>query len=163
MRGHKIVIRCRSWRRDWPITGLIRRAVRKTLELQEVDCPCQVEVLITDDAEIREINRLQRQVDKSTDVLSFPMLELTAGAFQADPMDADPGSGRLYLGDMVISRQRAEAQAREFGHSPARETAYLTVHSVLHLLGYDHMDEGPEKAAMRQREELILSQLGLRR
>ena len=163
MRKHKIVIRCRHWLQDRHVTPLIRRAVQAALTAEGVDKPCEVDVLITDDVEIQELNRELRQVDKPTDVLSFPMLSLTPGAFQVEPVDVDPSTGRVYLGDMVISKERVLAQAAEFGHAPARETAYLTVHSVLHLLGYDHMDEGSEKAAMRQREETILAALGLTR
>ena len=79
----------------------------------------------------------------------------------SDLEDADPGTGRVALGDMVISLERVQAQAKEYGHSRRRELAYLTVHSVLHLLGYDHLDEGPMKAQMREREEAIMRELGL--
>ena len=77
--------------------------------------------------------------------------------------DRDPDTGRLFLGDVLISLERARAQAQEYGHSAERECAYLTVHSMLHLLGYDHMDEGPQKAAMRAREEEVLASMGLKR
>ena len=103
-----------------------------------------------------------RDVDRATDVLSFPEFELTPGQLPA-PEDADPGTGLVPLGDMAISMEHVAAQAKEFGHSGRRELCYLVVHSVLHLLGYDHLDEGPMKAQMRQREEAILAQLGITR
>ena len=103
-----------------------------------------------------------RNVDRPTDVLSFPMFELTPGEKPGEE-DADPATGLVPLGDMVLSLERAKAQAEEFGHSMEREISYLAVHSVLHLLGYDHMDEGPMKAQMRGREEEILSSLGITR
>lgn len=123
-----------------------------------------VDVTITDDAGIRAYNREYRQIDRATDVLSFPMGDFYRGEAQT-PVQAqmDPDTRRVPLGDMILSAQRARAQAAEFGHSVSRECAYLTVHSMLHLLGYDHMDEGPEKAAMRTKEEEILAKLGLTR
>ncbi len=142
--------------------ALLRRAIKAALAGEGVDLPCEVDVLLTDDAGIRTINRAMRRVDKPTDVLSFPMLELRPGD-KPDPADADPGSGLIPLGDMVISVERASAQAKEYGHSKSRELAYLAVHSVLHLLGYDHLDEGPMKARMRGREEAILAELGITR
>jgi len=123
---------------------------------------CEINVLITDDEGIHQINLDMRQVDRPTDVLSFPMFELEPGE-HPDEEDADPETGLIPLGDMVISLERATEQAGEFGHSVEREVCYLTVHSVLHLLGYDHMDEGPMKAQMRQREEAILGALGITR
>ena len=111
---------------------------------------------------IHEINREMRQVDRPTDVLSFPEFELTPGQLPG-PEDADPGTGLIPLGDMVLSMERVAAQAREYGHSKRRELSYLVTHSVLHLLGYDHLDEGPMKAQMRAREEAIMALLGLER
>ena len=143
--------------------ALIRRTVRAALESEGVTLPCEVDVLVTDDAGIRAINREQREVDAPTDVLSFPALELRPGELPDPETDADPATGRVPLGDMAISMERAAAQAKEYGHSNRRELAYLAVHSVLHLLGYDHLDEGAEKARMRAREEAILSELGLTR
>ncbi len=140
--------------------ALLRRAIRETLACQGVALPCEVDVLLTDDAGIRAINRDARQVDRPTDVLSFPALELEEGD-KPTAADADPGSGLIPLGDMVISAERAAAQAREYGHSRSREMAYLAVHSTLHLLGYDHLDEGPRKARMRRAEEAVMDRLGL--
>ena len=124
-----------------------------------------MDVLLTTNEGIREINLEQRQIDAATDVLSFPMLELTPGVPPTGEGEdeLDPETGLCCLGDMVISVERAKEQAAEFGHSIQRELAYLAVHSVLHLLGYDHLDEGPQKARMRAREEAILEGLGVTR
>lgn len=140
----------------------IRRAVLAALEGEEVDVPCVVEVCVTDDGGIRQTNLETRGVDRPTDVLSFPMFELSPGEKPRAEW-ADPDTDKVLLGDMMISLERANAQAAEFGHSPEREVCYLAVHSVLHLLGYDHLDEGPMKARMRQREEAILGKLGITR
>ena len=144
------------------LRALIRRAVRTALAAEGVDFPCEVDVSVTGDAGIHQINLDMRQVDAPTDVLSFPAFVLTPGELPG-PEDADPATGLAPLGDMVISLERVQAQAREYGHSNRRELAYLTVHSVLHLLGYDHLDEGPMKAQMRAREEAIMQELGLER
>lgn len=142
--------------------ALLQRVIAAALQAEGVDAACEINVLLTDDETIHSINLQQRQVDRATDVLSFPMFPMVAGDKpQADW--ADPATGLVPLGDMVISLERCAEQARLYGHSLERELAYLTVHSVLHLLGYDHMDEGAEKAAMRGREEAILAQLGLAR
>ena len=140
----------------------IRKVIRTALAEQGVDFPCEVDVLLTDDAAIHEINREMRQVDRATDVLSFPEFELSPGELPGTE-DADPGSGLVPLGDMVISMEHVAAQAKEYGHSNRRELGYLVVHSVLHLLGYDHLDEGPMKAQMRAREEAILAVLDITR
>ena len=142
---------------------LIRKAIRAALKVEQVTVPCQVTVRITGDEEIHQLNLEHRNVDRPTDVLSFPMVNLKPGEFEVDENDLDPETGRLYLGDMVISIDRAKAQAREYGHSLARETAYLSVHSLLHLLGYDHTDNMEEKRRMRAREERAMQRLGLRR
>lgn len=142
--------------------AFLRRVIRTALASEGVDFPCEIDVRITDGAGIREINREMRQVDRPTDVLSFPSFDLTPGELP-EAEDADPGTGLVPLGDMVISMEHAAAQAKEYGHSGRRELAYLAVHSVLHLLGYDHLDEGPMKAQMREREEDILAELGILR
>lgn len=142
--------------------ALIRRTIRTALAAEGLVAPCEVDVLLTDDDGIHEINREMRQVDRPTDVLSFPEFELTPGQLPG-PEDADPGTGLIPLGDMVLSMERVAAQAREYGHSKRRELSYLVTHSVLHLLGYDHLDEGPMKAQMRAREEAIMALLGLER
>lgn len=145
-----------------PWQTLLETVIPAALAAEGVDIPCEINVLFTDDEGIHRINLEQRGVDRPTDVLSFPMFELAPGE-HPDRSDADPATGLVPLGDMVISVERAKAQAEEYGHSTQRELAYLTVHSVLHLLGYDHMDEGPMKAQMRAREEEILGGLGIKR
>lgn len=142
--------------------AFIRKVIRTALAAEGVDFPCEIDVRLTNDAGIREINRDMRQADRPTDVLSFPVFDLRPGELPG-PGDADPGTGLAPLGDMMISMERVAAQAKEYGHSNHRELAYLAVHSVLHLLGYDHMDEGPMKVQMRQREEAILAELGISR
>ena len=143
--------------------AFIRRVIRTALAAEGVDFPCEVDVRVTDDEAIHEINREMRQVDRATDVLSFPGFDLMPGELPDPELDADPGTGLVPLGDMVLSWEHVTAQAREYGHSNRRELAYLVVHSVLHLLGYDHLDEGPQKAQMRAREEAILDGLGITR
>lgn len=140
----------------------IHSSILAALEGERVDVPCIISVIVTNDTGIREANRANRGVDRPTDVLSFPMFELSPGE-KPQAEWADPDTDKVYLGEMMISLDRANAQAEEFGHSPEREVCYLAVHSVLHLLGYDHMDEGPMKAQMRAREEDILGKLGITR
>ena len=143
-----------------PYAGLLRRVIPAALEAEGVSFPCEVDVLFTDDEGIHAINLEQRGVDRPTDVLSFPMFDLSPGEKPGEEHE-DPDTGLVPLGDMCISLERAQAQAEEYGHSVQRELSYLAVHSVLHLLGYDHMDEGPMKKQMRQREEDILGTLGI--
>ena len=142
--------------------AFIRKVIRTALAAEGVDFPCEVDVLLTDDEGIHRINLDMRQVDRPTDVLSFPEFDLAPGEHPG-PEDADPGTGLIPLGDMVLSMERVAAQAKEFGHSRRRELAYLVTHSVLHLLGYDHLDEGPMKEQMRAREEAVMALLGLER
>ena len=137
-------------------SSIIRRCITAVLKEQGVNVPCEINVLITGDAGIQQINQATRQIDKPTDVLSFPMFDLVAGELPETWDDyLDPDSGLCPLGDMALSLERAMQQAEQFGHSVKREVGYLTIHSMLHLLGYDHLDEGPEKARMREREEAI--------
>ncbi len=140
----------------------LRRVITTALDAQGVDRPCEISVMLTDDAGIQTVNRAMRSLDAPTDVLSFPMFDMPAGSMPTAGW-SDPDTGLIPLGDMCISLERARAQAGEYGHSLERELAYLAVHSVLHLLGYDHMDEGPMKAQMREREEAILGSLGITR
>ena len=142
--------------------ALIRKTIRTVLEQEGMLLPCEISVLLTDDEGIHQTTLEMREVDRPTDVLSFPMFELTPGE-HPDELDADPATGLIPLGDMVLSMERVEAQAKEFGHSKKRELAYLVVHSVLHLLGYDHLDEGEQKAQMRGREDAIMEVLGISR
>lgn len=139
----------------------IEGAVRAALEAEKVALPCEISVLLTGDEGIRRINSDMRGVDAPTDVLSFPMFRLSPGIPPEGEAFLEPGTGLCPLGDMCLNLERARAQGEEFGHGLERELCYLTVHSVLHLLGYDHLDEGPEKARMRAREEAVLGRLGL--
>ena len=162
---HNIVMTCEA---KTPDALLLKRQIRKcilaALDEEGVDVPCEINVLVTDNEGIRAINNAYRKIDKATDVLSFPMFELTAGQLPAS-WDAykDPDTGLVPLGDMAISLERARQQAAEFGHSARREVGYLTIHSILHLLGYDHVDEGPMKKQMRAAEEAILAEIELPR
>ncbi len=133
----------------------IRRAAAAALRAEGVE-KAIVSVMLTDDEGIRRVNREFRGVDGATDVLSFPLNELRPGAFDPALCETDPETGAALLGDMMISVPRCEAQGEDFGHGYAREISYLTVHSVLHLLGYDHLDEGPMKQQMRAREKEIM-------
>ena len=161
---------------------LIREAVEHALACENVRENCTVSVLLTDDEGIRAINKSfrnvdtglslyivdaetireanasQRGIDRVTDVLSFPMNELTPGAFKADGCEKDPETGSILLGDILLNLKRCEEQGEEYGHGFSREIRYLTVHSVLHLLGYDHMDEGAQKKLMRSREKAIMGE-----
>ena len=142
------------------ISSIIRNCIQQTLRAEGIGVPCEINVLVTDDRGIQVINRESRDIDKPTDVLSFPMFQLEAGNPPQDWQEyQDPESGLVPLGDMCISLERAIAQAQEFGHSTRREVGYLTIHSMLHLLGYDHLDEGPQKKQMRQREEAIAASI----
>ena len=136
--------------------GLIKKAIRRALDAEGIAQPCIINVMLTDDEGIHAVNREFRQVDRATDVLSFPFNELTPGAFDPGACERDLDTGALLLGDMMISLERCAAQGEEFGHGFGREIQYLTVHSVLHLLGYDHVDEGEMKAQMRAREKAIM-------
>ncbi len=136
--------------------ALIKKAVHMALDAEGVDVPCQISVMLTDDEGIRAVNSEFRGVDRATDVLSFPLNELTPGKFDPDECERDLDTGAVMLGDMMISLERCAQQGEEFGHGFNREVQYLTVHSVLHLLGYDHVDEGEMKRQMRAREKAIM-------
>ena len=142
------------------ISAVIKKCIVSTLQAEGVNVPCEINVLVTNDMGIQAINLASRQIDKPTDVLSFPVFQLEAGNPPADWTEyMDPETNMCPLGDMAISLERAIAQAKEFGHSTRREVGYLTIHSMLHLLGYDHLDEGPQKAQMRSREEAIAASI----
>ena len=141
----------------------LEAVITAALEAEGVEIPCEINVLLTDDEGIHAVNRETRGVDRPTDVLSFPMFELEPGVPPEGEAFLEPETGRCPLGDMCISLERAAAQAEEYGHSLDRELCYLAVHSALHLLGYDHLDEGPMKRQMRAREEAILGELGITR
>ena len=134
---------------------LIRRCCAGVLLLENLHGSYEISVLLTDDAGIRKLNAQFRQKDTPTDVLSFPLADDSGSP-------VNPESGQILLGDIVISVERAVAQAEQNGHSFDREMGYLTVHSMLHLLGYDHMNES-EKKIMRQKEEAALESVHLTR
>lgn len=162
MPKHEIILSADVPGVDEGLRSFLKKVIRTALEAEGVDAPCEVNVLVTNDTGIRRVNVDMRGVDAPTDVLSFPMFELTPGDKPSEE-DADPATGLVPLGDMCISLERAKAQAKEYGHSNRRELAYLAVHSILHLLGYDHLDEGPMKEQMRGREEAVMERLGLPR
>lgn len=134
---------------------LVRRAVETTLACEQYENPVEVAVTFTDNGKIRKLNRKFRGVDRPTDVLSFPLLDYS-GEQDEPPVDELIGM----LGDIVISLEQAGAQAEEYGHSFEREVAFLTVHSMLHLLGYDH-EQPEDEQEMRERQREILARMGL--
>ena len=138
------------------VSAIINRCIEATLKAEGVRAACEINVLVTGDRGIHAINKASRSIDRPTDVLSFPMFQLEAGNPPTDWDEyLDPETELVPLGDMCISLERAIAQAKEFGHSTRREVGYLTIHSMLHLLGYDHLDEAEQKRQMRAREEAI--------
>ncbi|MBQ6823978.1 MAG: rRNA maturation RNase YbeY [Clostridia bacterium] len=136
---------------------LIQKAAEAALAYEGFPQDVEIEVLFATLEEIREINMEQRGIDRPTDVLSFPMEE---EPFEAEP---DPSTDAVFLGSMVLCLDKAKAQAEEYGHSLEREIAFLTVHSVLHLLGYDHERGEEEERDMFRRQEEILQKMGLTR
>ena len=135
---------------------LAGRCIRTALRAEGVHVPCEINVLFTDDEGIRDLNRELRGVDKATDVLSFPAFSFTPEVFDPADGEADPETGLLPIGDMALNLDRIRLQGQEYGTGEKHETAYLTVHSVLHLLGYDHVDDGEMKLQMRARERTIM-------
>ena len=138
------------------IRMLIRRACTAVLAEEGFLEPAEVDVSFVDDEQIRELNRDFRNIDKSTDVLSCPLGE--DGVY-----DENPATGAKLLGDVIISVEHAVNQAKEYGHSLQREMAFLTVHSMLHLLGYDHVESEKDSEIMREKEEAVLIKMGLSR
>ncbi len=151
----------RGWARKIS-AKLIRSVVECALETEGWVRGGTLEVHLLRDDEIREVNATRRGIDEATDVLSFPMLEMKPGAVIAQDFFILPPDSPIHLGEVLVSVDRVETQAVEAGHSTERELAYLTVHGVLHILGYDHEEES-ERLAMRKREEDVLATLGLRR
>ncbi len=133
---------------------LIKKAVKTTLECENFNRDCMVSVTFTDNRLIREKNKEFRGIDSATDVLSFPMYDMKNGDV---PLEGEV----CELGDIVLSLERAKEQAEEFGHSYERECAFLTVHSVLHLLGYDHVNSEEEEMEMRERQRVVMKAMGL--
>lgn len=152
--------------KEFDYEKLIRQVIIASLE--EEGCPYETEVtvILTNDEEIRQVNEEFREIDRPTDVLSFPMLEYeTPGNFdflEEQPDCFHPETGELILGDIMISVERAKVQAEEYGHSLEREIAFLTAHSMLHLCGYDHIEE-EERIFMEKKQNLILDKLGITR
>ncbi len=142
-----------------PLLDIVKQCVEKTLEMEAFPFSAEVSFSITDNAGIRQLNHEQRGIDRETDVLSFPMLETEDGVLIV--ADEDVIEDSVFLGDIVISLPKAEEQAIAYGHSLERELGFLTVHAMLHLLGYDH-EEGPrEETEMFQKQEAVLSALKL--
>ena len=137
---------------------LVKMAIYSALEYEDFSKKAEISVTFTDNEGIHEINSAQRGVDAPTDVLSFPMMS-------GDDSDADTdySNGAVMLGDIVLNLERARAQAAEYGHSYTREVAFLTVHSVLHLLGYDHLTSEEDDRDMRARQDAVLDIMGITR
>ena len=135
---------------------LVRQAVEETLDYEQYGNPCEVSVTFTDNAQIHELNKKFRGVDRPTDVLSFPLFDFE-GESEEPPVDELMGM----LGDIVLSLEQAKAQAEEYGHSFEREVAFLCVHSMLHLLGYDHETCEEDELDMRRRQSEIMENMGL--
>lgn len=131
------------------------------LDSEECDFDAQISVTLVDNEAIREINNEQRGIDKATDVLSFPMLEFDEDGNADGEYETD--GDFIVLGDIVISMERAREQATEYGHSILREVAFLTAHSMLHLLGYDHVDDEEGERIMNEKQESVLTSLGITR
>lgn len=139
---------------------IIEKAAQAALDEQGIGEECEISVTLCSDREITELNGQYMQREGATDVLSFPMLSFENGTILPESKDYD--GDKLLLGDIVISVERARAQAEEYGHSVRREVGFLTVHSMLHLLGFDHMEED-EREAMQAKEKKILAAIRLPR
>ena len=144
-----------------------KEVILQALESEGFPYEAEVDLTLTNDAMIHELNEQFRKIDAATDVLSFPLIEYpSAGDFsklEEDPDAFSPESGEAMLGDIVISLEHAARQAEEYGHSLEREVGYLTVHSMMHLLGYDHVNNEEEAAVMRSHEEAVMTKLRLPR
>lgn len=138
------------------VRHLIKKAIRGTLECEKFMRDIMVSVSFTDNDGIKKLNSEYRNIDSATDVLSFPMFDMKNG-------DLPEEDGTVELGDIVLSLERAAAQAEEYGHSYEREVAFLTVHSMLHLLGYDHVDSEEDEMEMREHQRIIMKHIGLER
>ena len=146
--------------------ALIRQVIEAVLDSEDCPYECEIDVLLTDNAAIREINLSERGIDAPTDVLSFPLVDFSEpSAFEGlenDPTLFHPDSGELMLGDTVISVEKVLSQAEEYGHSARRELAFLMAHSAFHLLGYDHESEA-ERLVMEEKQDTLLKELGIPR
>lgn len=151
----------------FPIEETAEQVIQKVLLMEKCPCEAEINLLITDSAGIREYNENYRGIPKETDVLSFPFVDYDSpGDFSVAFSDKNryfhPETGELLLGDIILCRERVFMQAEEYGHSILREFAYLLVHSVLHLLGYDHMEQDDEKQ-MSEHQDKIMEELGILR
>jgi probable rRNA maturation factor len=146
------------------LENVIKNAIKTALTNEGLKVKTEISMILIDDNEIKQINKEFRGIDKATDVLSFPAFDDQEdfNLLINDCSAVDMNSEALVLGDIAISLETANRQSIEYGHSFYREAAYLTVHSILHLLGYDHMEED-EKKVMRDREEIIMNKVGLTR
>jgi len=139
---------------------VINDAVKTSMDIEAFNIKSEVSILLVDDEKIREINNEHRQIDKATDVLSFPVVDIREGEIVSDTGDFNLDEELLLLGDIIISLETAKRQADEYGHSFEREIAFLTTHGVFHLLGYDHMEK-EEEEKMLYKQETVLRKLGL--
>ncbi len=156
MKNLILIDNCQEIEPVFPETNnLIKVVINKALAYMGIDNRCEVSVTLTDDEQIHKLNREHRNVDKSTDVLSFPQ-------YEADELDYFEEDEEIVLGDIVISLEHARRQAQEYGHSYVRELAFLCVHSVLHLLGYDHIEKADEEVMLGLQKE-ILDDIGITR
>lgn len=151
---------------ELPCEELAKTVMEAALDYEECPYEAEVNLLLTMNEEIREMNARFREIDRATDVLSFPMVDYNEPGNFEFLEEADeyfhPESGELMLGDIVISKEKVLSQAEEYGHSPKREYAFLIAHSMLHLMGYDHMEE-EERVCMETRQNEILERLGITR
>ena len=150
---------------DFDYKDIIKKVIDKACDYENCPYDIEVNVLLTDNENIKDINKEQRNIDKATDVLSFPANEFDIpGRFEEyeDNLWFNPESGELLLGDIVISVDKVKEQADLYGHSKLREIAFLTAHSMLHLFGYDHMEED-ERVVMEEKQNEILNFLGITR
>lgn len=149
---------------DFPYRKLAEQVIEAALEEEEFPYEAEVNMILVTMNEIHDINRAQRQIDRPTDVLSFPLIAYPApGDFtrmEEDEDNFDPDTGEALLGDIVLCAEKIKEQAREYGHSEKREFAFLILHSMLHLLGYDHMTE-QEASVMEEKQRNILNKLGI--
>lgn len=137
------------------LRNLIKNVLKKGISYMEFDDNVEISIMLVDNEEIHQLNKLHRDIDRPTDVLSFPMFEYDEDG-EIDIAECDFGeNGEILLGDIVISLERAKEQAQEYGHSFDREVGFLTAHSLLHLLGYDHMEKDEEKEMFSLQEEIL--------
>lgn len=147
---------------DEGIFRLLEKVAIACLEAEHFRIGCEINIVLSDDISIRRINREFRNIDRPTDVLSFPLVNMEKGEMLSTEGDYDLDEGLLLLGDLVISIETAQSQALQYGHSLERELAFLTSHGVFHLLGYDHMEKD-EETVMMSKQEAVLTGLGLTR